>query len=130
CEKSKAQPQVTASKSRFYKIPWYFHCKHRLLGQISKADEITVVAASIGTKKEKITFIESLEDIMSQNMRDKKWAVDFRPCQADPCLQVADYCAWAIQRKWELNDTRSYNLIARRITREYDLWERGANHHY
>ena len=58
------------------------------------------------------------------------YRTDFCPAAADPCLQVADYCAWALQRKWERNDLRSYNLISDRITYEYDLWSRGDKHHY
>jgi hypothetical protein len=30
------------------------------------------------------------------------------PHMSDPCLQVADYCTWAIQRKWERGDERSH----------------------
>jgi hypothetical protein len=32
--------------------------------------------------------------------------------------------------KWEREDTRSYDLIKDRVTREYDLWKRGATHYY
>ena len=28
CEKSKAQPQVKKSRSRFYQYPWFYHMKH------------------------------------------------------------------------------------------------------
>ena len=54
------------------------------------------------------------------------------PSHADPCLQVADYCAWAIQRRWESGkqDIRSYDLIKDRITYEYDLFEKGTDHYY
>lgn len=61
---------------------------------------------------------------------DANWMTDFCPASADPCLQVADYCAWAIQRKWERDDPRSYDLISDRITYEYDLWSHGNTHHY
>jgi hypothetical protein len=46
--------------------------------------------------------------------------------------ELADYCAWALQRKYESGgkDCRSYDLIANRITYEYDLWERGNRHYY
>lgn len=59
-------------------------------------------------------------------------AANFCPAAADPCLSVVDYCAWAIQRKWESagKDIRSYDLIKDRITYEYDLWEHGNVHHY
>jgi hypothetical protein len=130
CEKSKAQPQVTVSKSRFYKTPWFFHCKHGLSSPLKGADEVIVTAASIGTAKEKLTFTGALNDVVSQNITAQKAVVDFRPCQADPCLQLADYCTWAVQRKWEKSDLRSYDLISEKITREYDLWEHGSHHYY
>jgi len=69
---------------------------------------------------------------MKQTLRVKRWKTDFMPCAADPCLQVADYCAWAVQRKWESGgqDIRSYDLIKDRITYEYDLWGKGNTHYY
>jgi len=45
-------------------------------------------------------------------------------------LQIADYCTWAIQRKWERTDAKSYNIIKDRITYEYDLWGHGTKHYY
>jgi hypothetical protein len=130
CEKSKAQPQVTESKARFYKTPWFFHCKLGLATQMSSPSLVHMTAASIGTKKEKLTFTKALNDVQSQSFKTTPCNLDFRPCSSDPCLQIADYCAWAIQRKWEKGDTRSYNLIKTRITREYDLWSHGINHYY
>lgn len=129
CEKAKAQPSITKSRARFYKYPWYYTFKHGIAPHISKDDELLITAASIGTKKERATFCNELNDVMSQTV-PAKWAVDFRPSQCDPCLQVADYCAWAIQRKWELGDTRSYDIIKSKITYEYDLWHRGSTFYY
>ncbi len=130
CEKAKAQPQITSSKARFYKTPWYYHCKIGLAPLFRDADEVIITAASLGTKKERLTFTNALGDVMRQNLGGKRHTVDFRPCQADPCLQIADYCAWAIQRKWERGDERSYDLIKNRITREFDLWEHGKHRFY
>jgi hypothetical protein len=70
---------------------------------------------------------------MRQTKRVKEWKADFMPCHADPCLQVADYCAWAIQRKWESkgkSDVRSYDIIKGKITYEYDLFESGKTNYY
>ena len=126
CEKAKASPSITKSKSRFYKYPWYYSFKHGISPHVSAGDEVLVTAASIGTKRERIAFRSELDDVMSQTIRAARWVVDFRPASCDPCLQVADYCAWAIQRKWERADTRSYDLIKHMITREFDLWARGT----
>ena len=130
CEKAKAQPQVTQSKARFYKTPWYYHCKIGLAPRIASASRVVLTAASLGSKKEKLAFTNGLDDVMSQNMGQKEYMVDFRPCQNDPCMQIADYCAWAIQRKWEREDFRSHKLISDRITREYDLWAHGTKLFY
>ena len=69
-------------------------------------------------------------DVMQQTINHQIWATAFPRAMAEPCLQVADYCAWAIQRKWERNDTRSYDKIRNKIRREYDLFERGSRHYY
>ncbi|MBB4351594.1 DUF3800 domain-containing protein [Aliirhizobium cellulosilyticum] len=130
CEKAKAQPQVRADKARFYKYPWFYHLKHGLARHIPEDTELLVTTASLGTKREKLTFTNALDDVMRQTVRNGKWAVDFRPSQADPCLQLADYCAWAIQRKWERGDTKSYDLIADRITYEFDMWKHGTKLYY
>lgn len=130
CEKSKAQPQVIADKARFYKYPWYYHFKHAIARHLKPGDRIVVTTASIGTKKERLTYITALQDVVAQSANGVKFVVDFRPCQADPLLQVADYCAWAVGRKWERGDTRSYDLIKERRSYEYELWAKGAKHYY
>lgn len=130
CEKAKAQPQVRADKARFYKYPWFYHFKHGIARHIPGDTELLVTTASLGTKKERLTFTNALGDVMSQTIKKGKWAVDFRPSQADTCLQLADYCAWAIQRKWERGDMKSYDLISDRVTYEFDMWKHGKTLYY
>jgi hypothetical protein len=130
-EKSKAQAHVRSSRARFYQYGWYYHFKHGTTNLLGGAQaEALVTAASLGTRKERASFKGAVDDVMRQTVRARRWATDFWPASSDPCLQVADYCAWAIQRKWEKGDERSYDLIKGRITYEYDLWARGAVHHY
>jgi Protein of unknown function (DUF3800) len=130
CEKAKAKPAITSSKARFYKYPWFYGLKYGIAPFITPSDTVFVTVASIGDKREKKTFQGELDDVMYQTVPKAKWTIDFRPSKCDPCLQLADYCAWAIQRKWEKGDTRSYDLIKDRITNEYDLWQHGSTLHY
>jgi hypothetical protein len=71
-----------------------------------------------------------VDDVVRQVSPCASHRVAFWPAESDPCLQVADYCTWAIQRKWERGDTRSYDLIEDKIESEFDAWEIGANHYY
>lgn len=130
CEKAKAKPSITKNKMRFYKYPWFYGMKFGIAPHLAPTDRVLVTAASIGTKKEKQVFESELADVFRQTVPKAKWAIDFLPSRCDPCLQVADYCAWAIQRKWETGDVRSYDLIKDRITNEYDLWKSGVTLHY
>jgi len=129
-EKSKAQPQTRGANDRFYQYAWYSHLKTIGPAILRDHDEAMISAAAIGTKKGQAVYTSAVNDVMQQTIRGKKWVTTFPPSKAEPCLQIADYCAWAIQRKWERGDTRSYDLIEDKVRREYDLFERGSHHYY
>ncbi len=128
-EKTKAQPQVRRDKPRFYQYGWYYHFRFGLRPRLGQYTELLATAASLGTRRERIAFSDAVENVLLQ-FAGTEWRTYCCPASSDPCLQVADYCAWAIQRKWELNDTRSYALIANRIGYQYDLWQQGTKLFY
>lgn len=129
-EKSKAQPQTRTSDHVFYKYAWYYHFKHVASRILKNGDELQITVASIGTKKGRIAFLSGLNDVLNQTTQRYKSVTSFWPAQADPCLQIADYCTWAIQRKWERGDEQFYNLIRNKISTEYELWKSGSKHYY
>lgn len=45
-------------------------------------------------------------------------------------LQVADYCTWAVYRKWAKQDERSYRLIAQAVRSEFDIFRTGTRFYY
>jgi len=45
-------------------------------------------------------------------------------------LQIADYCTWAVYRKWSLADPRSFNLIAPAVRREWDFFQAETTTYY
>ncbi len=129
-EKSKAQSQIRQTNERFYQYGWYYLLKFALRKVLNRnTTEFMVTAASIGTKRGQQVFSDAVNDVVSQTADVSSQTV-FCAAAADPCLQIADYCTWAIQRKWERDDSRSYELIRSRIRHEYDLWASGRSHHY
>lgn len=56
--------------------------------------------------------------------------MDFPFAVADPCIQVADYCAWAVQRKLERQKTDFYKHVEPFVTSEFDLWRFGKKVYY
>lgn len=131
-EKSKALPRIRPTKERFYQHAWYYlfhYCMPKIVGV---NDELIVTTASIGTRGGQKAFSAAIEDVLSQTVRldSQRWRAVFWPAASDPCIWIADYCTWAIQRKWERQDRRSYDLIKEKIVYEYDTWAHGRNHHY
>ena len=129
-EKCKAQPHTRTSEPTFYQYAWYYHLKHVAPILLRDADKLLITAAALGSKKTRAAFKQAVNNTMQQITPREKWEVSFMDSSKDPLLWAADYCAWAIQRKWERGDTQSHALIATKIVTEYDLWTSGQTTHY
>ncbi len=128
-EKRKALPRLQ-SEQKLYKMAWYLHFKWVAPKIARSGDRLFVAAASIGTKKKRGLFHAAVHDVVFQVSPGVSYRVAFWPCESDACLQVADYCTWAIQRKWEKADDRSHVLIRSKIGTEYDVWRVGTTYYY
>jgi len=129
-EKSKAQPQTRVSQDAFYKYAWYYHLKHLAPTLLKGKTEAYITAAALGTHKGQAVYTAAVNDVLQQTIQRQQWATFFPRAVAEPCLQVADYCAWAVQRKWERGDASWFNLIQEKVVTEYDLWRLGKTHYY
>jgi hypothetical protein len=97
-----------------------------------KLDRVCILVDSVPDRSQQATLKSTLlartTDVM--NARAIPFTIDHHSSCSHALLQVADYCAWAIYRKWQNNDRRSYDLIRGRIRNEYDIFERGDTNYY
>lgn len=136
-EKSKAMPKIRPTNHRFYQYAWFYHFKHvapkmmplPIPGQ-THYTEMQLTTASVGTHKGQVAFTAAVNDVVQQVLPNKIWATNFCRSIADPCLQAADYCTWAIQKKWEHGNIKSYDLIKNKIVHEADTFALGQTHYY
>lgn len=129
-EKSKAQPQVRSTKSRFFKYAWYYHFKYLAQRRLAANDRLLISAAELGTKAERAAFRSGVQDVAGQVAYHLPRQVAFWPYKSEPCLWAADYGLWAVTRKWERGDDRSYLQMISKIDSNYDLWSAGQTHYY
>lgn len=120
-DKPKTRPELRPTKARFYKTAWYLHMQHLLPRVAEPDDELLVVGASVGTHREHSIFSEAMSDAMREAAPQRVLRTAFWSASSEPCLQVADNCCWAVQRKWERGDERSHVLIAKNLHSEYDV---------
>lgn len=129
-EKAKVYPRLQSDELRFYQTAWYLHLKYFARQIVRRDDELLVITASIGTKKKMAAFHQAVTNVVSQVSPTTSYRTACWMARSDPCLQVADYCCWAIQRKWERGDARSHALIAPKIHSEFDVFATSATLYY
>lgn len=128
-EKRKAHPGIRL-ETRFYQHAWYFHMNGVASKIASSSDELFVISSSIGAGKKRTAFYKAVSDVVQQTSPTRDHMSVMWPAESTPCLQVADYCSWAIYRKWERTDNRFYDLIKDKIETEFDLFGRGNIYYY
>ncbi len=129
-EKAKARPHLRTTPQRFYQYAWFYHMKHVTPLIAGEDDELFIVAASVSTKKKRDAYHEGVRDVMQQLAGARTYRTACWPAEIDPCLQVADYCCWAIQRRFERGDNRSYELIEHQVQTMFDLFLYGTTKYY
>jgi hypothetical protein len=129
-DKTKAQEHLRQNPLRFYKQAWYLHFKYVAPRIANAFDELFVVTSSLQIKRKKQAIHEAVLDVVQQVSPTAVFHTAFWPAVSDPCLQVADYATWAIQRKYEMNDTRSYGLISHLVRTEFEPFKFGSTTYY
>jgi Protein of unknown function (DUF3800) len=130
-EKRKAQPQLRPDEPTLFKYAWYFHLKHHAPRVFGEGDEALIVAAELGTKRMRKAFREAIEDVMTQCLPYRvKRTLAFWRDDSDFALQAVDYLTWAVTRFYERGDSRSYDLIAHKVSSTFDLFRPGSTYYY
>jgi hypothetical protein len=129
-EKPKALPRIRPDEPTFYKYAWFYHFRHVGPRVCPQQKKTLITAAALGDKKKRAAFKESLNNVVQQIVPREQWEVSFIDSSQDPCLWLADYCAWAIQRRWERDDPEYYRLIEDKIVSQFDLFRTGTTLHY
>jgi hypothetical protein len=128
-EKAKVRPELHEG-AKFYEFAWYMHMKYVAPLVVSGKDELFVTGASLTTKKKQALLTTAIRGVVERSLKQGEVRTACWPAGTDPCLQVADYCCWAIQRKWEGSDDRSHILIEDKIKSEFDIFRFGSNKYY
>ena len=130
-EKRKTIPPLRAY-NRFYPRMLGYLLKHVLPREnFTRAKKIIVIADSYPDKRNRKAIEKAVQQTLSKMIGD---SCPFRfyshSSRSHLGLQVADYCAWAIFRKYERCDTSSYDRIEASINSEFDIFRRGTTLYY
>lgn len=76
-------------------------------------------------KKDAEPLVKGVKQYLSRHLQNTKYRIFMHPSMSHLYLQMVDYYGWAVYRKWESADTRSYDLIKHLIKSEFPIFEHG-----
>lgn len=129
-EKPKTEPHIAQNHAYFYKLANFLHFKYVIPRVTTKSDDLMVVASSLQMKKKKEALHQAVRDVVYQVSPTHRFVTAFLRNDTDPCLQLADYAAWAVQRKLERGDAHWYNLIDHKISSVFEPFSGGVTTYY
>jgi hypothetical protein len=130
-EKSKTGPALRAL-DKFYPTMLGYLLRYLFEGEaIKNCDEVVVITDSLPVSHKR-QAIEKAVKITLQEMLPSGTPYRLLHHSSKACLylQIADYVNWAIYRKWDLNDLRSYDLISKSVQSEFEIFREGMTHYY
>ena len=97
----------------------------------SGVSEVIVITDQIPVRKYREAVIKAIKVTLTAMLPvNVTYRILHHDSKSNAGLQIADYCNWAIYRRWESNDERSYALITRAIQSEFNIFEKGEIKHY
>jgi hypothetical protein len=122
-DKGKAPPEYRQPADLFA-FTWKEHLVNLAPRIVAPDDELVLIAADLGTRKQRVANRRTIETAMrAANRHESRWILACWPSASDFTLQAADYCLWALQRRAELGDETFYTLIKDKVYTAVDVWK-------
>jgi hypothetical protein len=93
-------------------------------------ERLCLITDELPVKQRKKAWVKAFKLFVGRHLGSRPYTISHHSSLAHPGLQAADYLNWALFRKWEREDTRSYDLIADRIGSEFEVFRRGVDYYY
>lgn len=122
-EKSKVAWSLQGDIDQFYMETWRIHARNVAPQVVTENDDMFVAVSQFQLKAKRKQIHRAIDEVCSEIVHCRAFRTAFWPASIDPCLQIADYCSWAIFRKWEHGDDTYCRLFEDRIYREMTIGE-------
>ena len=129
-EKAKANPKLR-SVEKIYPL-----MVDRLLASICRqlgldqCEQIIIVTDTIPERKKRGPVASALALKIEHSIPTVRYRLYHHDSRSSTGLQIADYLNWAIYRKWNAGDTRSYDRIRECVIDEVDVFRDGTTRYY
>ncbi len=129
-EKRKTGPALQPVESLYPKMLFTL-LKYILNPDHQAPEKVVVIIDDVPVKRKRDAIEKGVKQYLSHAVpRLGDYQVHHHASKSCFGLQIADYCNWAIYRKWTNGDMRSYDLIKSAIRSEFDVFRTGTRLYY
>jgi hypothetical protein len=130
-EKCKTGPALQETMKFYPKMLGYL-IRYVVKGyDLNKVDEIIVITDSIPVNKRRQAIEKAVKTTLAEMLPiDTEYRILHHASKSHYGLQIADYCNWAILRKWERGDAEHYETIKPSLQSEYNIFQSGTRKYY
>lgn len=128
-QKNKANPIFHKQEVELYRMMGEASLKYAFArAGKEKYDHAVMVFSSLFDRKKRGVIKQAFKSLLKRFALP--YALYFHDSKFDFCNQAVDYFGWAIYRKWESNDKRSFDLISNTVKTEFDIFAKGKDEYY
>jgi hypothetical protein len=126
--------RTTAVEEKFYKqicetlLQYVTHRFIKIRNHLN-ITKIIVVMDQCVTKRKREYITKSVKTYIKDKFGIVPY-VYFHSTKSDVNSQVADYCCWAIKKKWADKEMRPYEEVRSKIKSEFDIFAKGSTTYY
>ena len=130
-EKRKTVPGLQA-EGQFYPKMLGHLLKHVLaMPSHREAAEVIIITDTLPLQRKLKSIRKTIQSTLTEMLpAGAKYQILHHDSRSHRGLQVADYCCWAIFRKYERDDLTAYNRISPAVLSEFDIFRRGVTYYY
>lgn len=127
-KKKKSKKGATLYTITLRTLLQYIFCRY---DNSAKVDQVVIVLSSIFDVNKR-ELIKKTIKIYLKRIFSNPFYLYFHQNRSDKNTQIADYCCWAIYKKWTDGEIRPYNAVNKgnKIKSEFDIFKTGKTIYY
>jgi len=130
-EKCKTMPALQNPEQFYPKMLGYLlrHILER--HDLNRYEDVIIFTDTIPIRKKRSAVEKAVKETLSDMLPEKaKYRIYHHESKSNFDLQIADYFNWAIYRKWDRGDSRTYDRMKAAIKSEFDIFRSGTRKYY
>jgi hypothetical protein len=94
-------------------------------------DEVIVITDTIPIQKKRQAIEKAIKGALAKMLpAGMRYRILHHASRSHYGLQIADYCNWAVFRKWQKGEVEFYDLIKPAVKSEFEIFRTGTTLYY